>query len=384
MKRVFSVICIFVLALCLAASADADDTVYLLPDNLKAVSATADQISLPDGLPEHAHVVSFSNENGLISVTLDREVPSLKIKELNFVKGEESTIFSKANTATAQAHQAGDQYSVFSAVVTWKMNGPKYIEEFNTWSGDLVFESAGLYEKAVAGTVPSWDSAERTVSFSEDGVLLSETWNLANSEQLLARTAYYGADGQLTGCRVSWQAADYSGNLLEVETAPDGTVTSIRCKTKKSSFNAESLPLTAGSQQFANLRDNSYSPAVFETAFRAAYPNLAASVYGAAPAPALPATASDLPATATDLKKEPEAEPVPESEPTENTRVWLISYGDYFESTIYAFASDDPLFIIQDGKAVPNPDAKDINGTPVSYKEMDTTGTPAFDAPAVQ
>ena len=127
MKRVFSVICVIVLALCLAASAGADDTVYQLPDNLKAVSATADQISLPDSLPEHAHVVSFSNENGLISVTLDREVPSLKIKELNFVKGEESTIFSKANTATAQAHQAGDQYSVFSALITWKLNGPKYI-----------------------------------------------------------------------------------------------------------------------------------------------------------------------------------------------------------------------------------------------------------------
>ena len=34
--------------------------------------------------------------------------------------------------------------------------------------------------------------------------------------------------------------------------------------------------------------------------------------------------------------------------------------------------------------AVPNPDAKDINGTPVSYKEMSTTGTPVFDAPVVQ
>lgn len=384
MKRVISVICVIVLALCLAASADADDTVYLLPDALKAVSAAADQISLPDGLPEHAHVVSFSNENGLISVTLDREVPSLKIKELNFVKGEESTIFSKANTATAQAHQAGDQYSVFIVLVTWKYGKQKYTEEFNTWSGNLVFERAGLYEKADAEAFPSWDSAERTVSFSEDGVLLSENWSLANSEQLLARTAYYGADGQLTGSRVSWQAADYNGNLLDVETAPDGTVTSIRCKMKKNSFNAESLPLTAGRQEFMNLRDNSYSPAVFEAALRASYPNLAASIYGAAPASVLPATASDLPATATDLKEEPEAEPVPEGEPTENTRVWLISYGDYFESTIYAFASDDPLFIIQDGKAVPNPDAKDINGTPISYKEMDTTGTPAFDAPAVQ
>ena len=391
MKRVSSVICIIVLVMCLAAFADADSTVYQLPDSLKTVSATADQVSLPAGLPEHAHVVSFSNENGLINVRLDREVPSLKIKELNFVNGEESTIFSRANKATAEAHQAGTQYSIFTMLITWKFDRQKYTEEFNTWSGDLVFDRAGLYESADAGTFPSWDSAERTVSFSEDGILLSETWSLANSEQLLTRTAYYDSDGQLTGCRVSWQAADYSGNLLDVETAPDGTVFSIRCNTKGSSFNVESLPLTAEWQQFANLRDNSYSPTDFDAAFRASYPNLAAFIYGAVPdlflpatASDLPATATDLPATATDLKTDPEEEPVPEGETTENTRVWLISYGDYFEPTIYIFASDDPLFVIQDGKAVPNPDAKDINGTPVSYKEMGATATPVFDAPAAQ
>ena len=173
--RVFSVICIFVLALCLAVSADADDTVYQLPDNLKAVSATADQISLPDGLPEHAHVVSFSNENGLISVTLDREVPSLKIKELNFVKGEESTIFLNMNTATAEAHQYGEQCTrFFSAMVTWKMTDREIYRGIHTWSGDLAASAPACIEKAVAGQSPSWDSAGKD-RFQRRRVLLSET-----------------------------------------------------------------------------------------------------------------------------------------------------------------------------------------------------------------
>lgn len=377
MKRVLSVICVIVLALCLTVSAYAAEPVYELPGSLKTVAASADKLNLPEGLPEHAHVVSFTNDNGLINVKLDREVPSLKIKELNFIKGEESTIFSKANTASAEAHQAGNEYSIFNVLVTWKIDGQKYTEEFDTWSGYLVFDRAGLTEKAAAGTFPSWDTAERRVSFSEEGVLLSEVWTLEKSDQTLTRTANYGADGQLTSCRISWQSPEYNGKMMEIETAPDGTVTAVRCRSKACSFVAESLPLTAGWQKFANLRDNSYAPAAFEAAFRALYPRLAESIYGPVQEqPGLPATATDLPATATDLKKEP----VPEGEPTENTRLWLIAYGDYFESTMYAFASDDPLFLIQGDIVVPNPDAKDINGTPVTYQEMDTTATPVFEA----
>ena len=386
MRRVFSMVCIIALALCLCAPAGAADSEYLLPDGLKTVAASADKLGLPEGLPEHAHVVSYSVENGLIHIQLDREVPSLKIKELNFNTGEESTIFSWAKAESAEAHRYGDANSVFTMLLTWKVDRLKYTEEFTTWSGDMVFSRAGVTEKA-NDEFPDWNSAERRIAFSEDRVLLSETWTLTGKDQLLTRTANYDSNGQLTSCQTSWQAAGYTGYSLDVETAPDGNVLGINCYTENAVFSVESLPVTAEPQQLQALRDNSYDPGEFEAAFRAAYPRLAGEIYGTAAQPVLPATMTDLPATmtdlpatATDLKKEP----VPEGETTENTRIWLISYGDYFEYSIYVFASDDPLFIIQDGKAVPNPDAKDINGTPISYKEMKTTATPVFEAPVIE
>ena len=68
MRRVFSMVCIIALALCLCAPAGAADSEYLLPDGLKTVAASADKLGLPEGLPEHAHVVSYSVENGLIHI----------------------------------------------------------------------------------------------------------------------------------------------------------------------------------------------------------------------------------------------------------------------------------------------------------------------------
>ena len=160
----------------------------------------------------------------------------------------------------------------------------------------------------------------------------------------------------------------------------------LQCRTKKTDFTVDSLPLDADAQAILNLRDNSYNPGVFEGCLRAAYPRLTETLYSARAVPGQPSTATDLPSTATDLpvSEDVPAEEIPEGEPTENTRLWLVAFGDYFESTVYGFASDDPLFILEDGKAVPNPAAKDINGTPVEYNEMNKAQTPAFEVPAVR
>ena len=97
MKRIIALVCILSLALCLApAGAAAMD--YVLPDGLQAIDASAAGVTLPDGLPEPVQIVSFSVTDGLIRLELDREVPSVKILELNFLKAEESTIFSKKET----------------------------------------------------------------------------------------------------------------------------------------------------------------------------------------------------------------------------------------------------------------------------------------------
>ena len=388
MKRTLALICVMLLACCPAAPAFSAGADYSLPDSLKGVPAAAERVSLPADLPEPANITSFSLDGGTIAVELDRPVPRLKIMELDFVKAVESTIFSRKNTASAETHRTGGDSSVFSVLMIWDLDGVAYTQEYNTWSGPLSFSRAGLSEAAAPDAFPGWTSAVRELEFREDGTLLSETWKLDRQDDTFTRTALYDETGELESCTASWRSADYSGYILDAGFAPDGSLISVRCRNDRTDFSAESLPVDADVDKLLSLRDNSYDGAAFEAELRAAYPTLTEILYGFSEFPALayadlPSTATDLPSTATDLP-EPEAEAVPEGEATEDTRIWLISYGDYFESTIYAFASDDPLFILEDGKAVPNPDAKDINGTPVAWAEMNTSVTPAFEAPAAE
>lgn len=391
MKRATALVCILLLVCCLAAPAGADGAEYPLPDSLKSIPGAAADMALPSGLPEPVHITAFSITDGLITVELDQEVPKLKIMELNLLKGEESTIYSRKNTASGETHRTGNDSSVFTVRMIWDPKGMAYTQEYNTWYGILTFSRAGLTETADPEAFPEWASAKRALEFRQDGALLSETWKLERSEDTFTRTAIYDEFGQLESCTISWRSADPNGDILDAGFGPDGSLISLRCRNRQTDFSAESLPIGADISAFVDLRDNSYDPYSFEEKLRQTYPRLAESLYGESFAASyLPATATDLPATATDLTAPaeepalPDEEPVEEGETTENTRVWMISYGDWFESRIYAFASDDPIFIMRDGKAMPNTAAKDINGTPVTWSEAGAAVSPTFEAPAVE
>ena len=397
MRRAIALVCLILLAACAALPAGAAETEYLLPDGLETVAAAAAGVALPSGLPEHAHIASFSIDNGLISLELDRVIPKLKIMELNYIKAEESTIYSRKNTSSAETHKAGDNSTVLRVLLIWDPKGIAYTQEFDTWSGLLLFSRAGLTETADPDAFPGWASAVRDLEFREDGTLLSETWKLEKEADTFTRTALYDEGGELESFSVSWRAAGYSGYILDAGFSPDGTLTSLRCKNDMTEFTAESLPVSADRGKFANLRDNSIDPYSFDSKLRAAYPVLAESLFGSfSPAMLQPATATDLPATATDLPapdgesetpdEDPAVpdEPVEEGEATENTRIWLVSCGDYYDPKVYAFASDDPLFILESGKAWPNSRARDINGTPITWPESGSFVTPDFEAPAAQ
>lgn len=391
MKRATALVCILLLVCCLAAPAGADGAEYPLPDSLKSIPGAAADMALPSGLPEPVHITAFSITDGLITVELDQEVPKLKIMELNLLTGEESTIYSRKNTASGETHRTGNDSSVFTVRMIWDPKGMAYTQEYNTWYGILTFSRAGLTETADPEAFPEWASAKRALEFRQDGALLSETWKLERSEDTFTRTTIYDEFGQLESCTISWRSADPNGDILDAGFGPDGSLISLRCRNRQTDFSAESLPIGADISAFVDLRDNSYDPYSFEEKLRQTYPRLAESLYGESFAASyLPATATDLPATATDLTAPaeepalPDEEPVEEGETTENTRVWMISYGDWFESRIYAFASDDPIFIMRDGKAMPNTAAKDINGTPVTWSEAGAAVSPTFEAPAVE
>ena len=53
-------------------------------------------------------------------------------------------------------------------------------------------------------------------------------------------------------------------------------------------------------------------------------------------------------------------------------------YSDYEE---YVIVTEEPLFLLQDKKIVPNTSVKDINGNPVDFASMPSAETPEFDVP---
>ena len=365
MKKLIALVCALALALCASAGASAADAGYTLPDSLKSVPSLAENVSLPGQLPVPAKVKNFSVVNGLITLELDREVPSLKIMEINFIEGVESTIFSKKNTASAEAHRTGDETSIFSLVLTWNLDGAVYTETLNTWPGDMTFMDACLTEEADASAFPSWDSARRELGFREDGSLESESWVLGGKDVSLTRTVAYDAGGKAESALVSWASADYDGDLLSAEFSPEGTPLAARCRMKGVNFTVRSLPVNADRLDMENLRDNSYDPVGFSESITSSYPALAAQLF-------------DLFATATDL-------PAVEGEgaATDSTRLWEVSFGDFFDSEIFVFASDDPLLVVSEGKITLNAEAKDINGNPVSVGG-NAVETPVFDIPAFE
>ena len=400
MKRFTAILCIMLLALAAVLPAGAETAVYLLPESLAAVPASVSGVSLPSGLPDPVRITSFSAKGSNVSLKLNSKVPSLKITELDFGKAEENSIFSKKDTASAEAHRAGKDTGILTVLLSWDLDGLTYTREYNTWSGDLRFVNAGLTETADAAGFAPWTSAERELSFREDGSLLSEAWKLSDESGTFTRTALYGTDGQLERCTVAWRSAEYGGSLLEAGLAPDGTILSLQCRTDETDFIIKSVPVSAGQLQIWNLRDTCYDPEAFDASFRAAYPKLAAEYFSLddeepaevpaptrtpTPAAPLPATRTDLASgTRTDLAASETPVPAGDGTATERSRIWLAAYGDYFESTIYTFVSDDPLFILQDGRAVPNPDALDVYGLPAAWAELETSATPAFGVPAAE
>ena len=386
MKRALILLGVLALTLCPVLSAQAAGTAssgFVMPDSLKPTAALAENLQAPDSLPAPVTVTSFTIDNGLITVELSDEVPSLKITEMNFLDNKESTIFSKKNTSTAVTNRTGDEHSVFTVIMTWKFeDGTVFTREYNTWSGEMTFSRAMATGKVISDEFKkNWKSAERTLYFREDGLLRYEYWVLTARKSTFTKTTNYDEEGKLESCEVAWRATDFDGTVLEAEVAGDGTLLTLQSRNTKSNFTVRSISVNESEEALSAFRENSYDPDQFDRRILASYPVLAAELFGISYAAPQPSTQTDLPSTQTDL---PAVEVTDPGEATENTRVWEIAFGDYFDSKIYVFASDDPLFFLEDRKAVTNTEAKDINGNAISFKSMPNVKSPAFDLPEIR
>ena len=363
MKRTLILACVLLLTVCLLASAQAAAPKggYVLLESMKNVPASAAEIVLPEGLEKPVRVTDFSAEGTQLKLTLDRPAANLQINELDFSEGVEKVIFSHENVSGAEVEITGNEYSVFIAYIYPDAAQKRhFVEEYDTWSGKMTFVRAELTLKADVSMFPSWNSGQNIYSFREDGTLESETRTLSNKTSGFTRTIRFAPDGNTETCSLGWRSADYGGYELNVMLDAEGTPLSMDYRADGEAFNARSLPLSADGSEFDVLLNNSFDPWDASWTIIDEYPAAAASVLHMA--------------TMTDL--------YPESSSLRDTaRIWVLSFGDYSDYEEYVIVTEEPLFLLQDKKVVPNTSMKDINGNPVDFASMPSAESPEFDVP---
>ena len=363
MKRALTLAFVLIMTLCLAVSAQAAAPKggYVLLDSMKTIPTSAADITLPDGLAPTARITNFSVENGIVKLALNRMVSNLQINELDFSEGAEKVIFSRQNVSGAEAEMSGSDYSVFIVYVyPDETQARRFVEEYNTWPGDITFVRSELTQRADVSMFPSWNSGENIYSFREDGTLLSETRTLSSKNSGFTRTVNFAIGGETETCTLGWRSADYGGYELNLELDTKEIPLSLNYRSDGESFMVRSLPLSADDSDIEVLINNCYDPAEATATIISDYTSAAAAI--------LPmATMTDLP-------------PVSEGS-LDNARIWVLTFGDYSDFEEYVVVAEDPIFVLKDKKIVPNTDAKDINGNPIDFASMPSAETPEFDTP---
>ena len=351
---------LFVLALLLALAVSAGalaDGPYRLPETLKTVSASVESLNLPE-LPAPVTITSFSDRDGEINVKLDGTVPRLKITELDFMTGQESTIFSQKDTDFVKTHSAGKGDLIHTVTLIWELDGYTLEKTYSTWFGELNFDSQRLVQTLDTADLAPYTEATRELYFDAEGNLTAETFTLLTSDSSLVRTVSYG-EGALTSVKVSWKSLSESGTFLEAETDASGNLIYLHHQEKWVGFLARSQSPDADMNIFGGVRADCYNIASFDEQLRKHYPQVASLI----------STATDLPAV---------SEPTPE-----NARLWALNVGDYLDSTVYVFVTADPFFVYQDGHAAVNHAARDVNGEGTKLDKRTDVTTPLFDLPTI-
>jgi len=395
MKRAVTFLLMLALLSGLALPAGAAGS-YTLPEPLKSVPATTDGLFLPGELPPYVSVKAFSvDEDGAVHLELGEKVPRLKILEQNLMEGVDSTIFTKKNTAVADAHMSGKENSIFTVRMIWPFGASEYVRDYANWSGSLNFVSSSAVEEADPAAFAPYTSAQRTLSFNEGGIPISETWELENDKDRFTRVASYGTDGKLRSVTQTWESVKLGDYKFVTEIDRNGNLTALTAQDKKNRFSARSLRISDSPDAVMLLSAESLDPAAFDDMLLRNYPQLSRGMIDYESSldaeidedflamwnlsfedlvdPQVlpePSTMTDLAATATDLPAIPDEELTPISA---DARIWSLNFGDLMKSQVYGFVTMDPLLVLQKGKAALNKDAQDVNGNPIKLKKNKVT-----------
>ena len=345
---------------------------YKVPDGLASVPAKISGLSLPASPPPAVGVVSFSVSDGVVSAELSEPVQKMKILELSGQENAESTIFSRKETASAEAHASNKNSTAFLVRMIWKQGKTEFTREYSARSGQTGFLKFTATEALDAEAYPPYTSAVRTVYYDESGNPVSEVFAFENEKESFSRVTGYDAGGNLTFVRQSWSSLVKNGYALDVVRDASGLLTALLYKGNDSDFLIRSQAANENIFSENGVRAASRDISLFDEDLSRKYLSLAIDL-GVSEGFATP---TDL-ATATDLIEE--SAPLPE-----NLRIWSLSYNRYPRVTVYAFASEDPLLIMKKNRAVLNPGAKDIKGNPLKISQKLKSASPSFDLVAIE
>lgn len=346
-----AVISLLILVLSAAAVLTAEAAVSCaLPAALKTVPKDIADLPLPDRLPPYVRIQTFGiDENGAIHLELSDTVPQLRILEQNLHDDDESTIFTKRNASSADAHMTGTEYSFFIIRMIWQLGGMEYVREYSNASGDLCFVSCTVSGTADPSAFGPYASAVRTLEFSEAGIPFSETWTLENEKDRFIRAAVYDQTGSLASVKQVWESVKADDYRYIIEMSGDGGMTAMTVEDRKNRFYMSNVRPDRQPDAVLELLTEVLDPTAFEEQLDRKYPQLS---HGPASIPA-------------------------------DTRIWALNFGDFIESDVYAFISADPVIILKDGMAALNLNAKDINGDKIRLRKNRIT-SPVMEIVAIQ
>ena len=340
---------------------------YCLPEGTRSVSSKISGIALPD-LPDKVGIVSFSLSDGWIAVELDRQIPKLKILELNPVTGTESTIFSQKDVSDAEAHAISKDGEIFRIRMTWKVDKAEFNREYTLRDGEVSFFRCTLTEKLDASAYQYYTSAVRIVYFDEEGRVVSEVLTFESEKEAFYRILGYDAEGVLTYARQSWRSLEKYGYILDVVRDRTGAPTALMIRNGRYDLCFRCQPAGADLNSPRSVRATSRYIYEFDQQLTSRYPRLATG---------LPANEdiSTFPGLATPTNLPTAEKPTETKSSDGNVKLWCLTYG----STLYVFAAEDPVIVMKGNRVIKNEGARDINGTRINIGKRLKDGSPQFD-----
>ncbi len=355
MKRFLSVLLVILLVPVFSAVfAEGETAGFTMPDEYKTLNARLDRESLPADLPAAVAVVtgvSFKGSN--VTVRLSEEVPSVSVVQPN-TKSKSVVRATAENASSITAKKVDREADMTKVILSWPLAGGTMDSVWLVWENNTFNFMACTYTTQT-------EEEERVIKLDSKMTVLSDTRTFSSG---FCIEMNYDASGILTDYVCAWNSAK-DGLHLIVRASVDQTITGITYGSGDAIvFDVVSDPVTeylsGNGLVMATVDYEDY----FIDGVKDRYPQLPDPDMGY---PIEQANAGSAKVDTKDLKGS----------------LWAVGSGEGEYRVYIPYFTTDALFLLQDGKAVLNTEAKDSNGNAPAFGKL-KMDLPTFELPAVR